>query len=95
MVHIEELNARLTLLERQVAAGGGGSNITGLTGDVTATGPGTVAATLATVNASPGTFTNATITVNAKGLVTVATTGAAGGISRGKVQGLLQLPTTL
>lgn len=49
-----------------------GNYITALTGDVTATGPGSVAATLATVNASPGTFTAATITVNAKGLVTSA-----------------------
>ncbi len=34
------------------------------------------ALTLATVNANVGTFTNATVTVNAKGLVTAAATGA-------------------
>lgn len=49
-----------------------GNYITALTGDVTATGPGSVAATLATVNANVGTF--AIQTVNAKGLVTAATT---------------------
>ncbi len=54
-----------------------GSYLTGLTGDVTATGPGTVAATLATVNSSPGTYTYATVTVNAKGLVTAASSGTA------------------
>lgn len=41
------------------------------TGDAT----GTAALTLATVNASPGTYTQATITVNGKGLVTAAASG--------------------
>lgn len=41
------------------------------TGDATGSG----ALTLATVNASPGTYTNATITVNGKGLVTSAASG--------------------
>lgn len=49
-----------------------GNYITALTGDGTATGPGSVAFTLATVNANIGTF--AVQTVNAKGLVTAATT---------------------
>lgn len=48
--------------------------ITGLTGDVTATGPGSAATTLATVNASPGSFGSSTaipsFTVNGKGLIT-------------------------
>lgn len=56
-----------------------GSAITALTGDVTATGPGSVPATLATVNATPGTYVSANITVNAKGLITVASSGAGGG----------------
>lgn len=50
---------------------GAGNYITALTGDATATGPGSVALTLATVNANVGTF--ASVTVNAKGLVTAAT----------------------
>lgn len=54
-----------------------GNYLTGLTGDVTASGPGSVASTLATVNASVGSFTNASLTVNAKGLVTAASSGAA------------------
>lgn len=45
-----------------------GNYITALTGDGTASGPGSVAFTLATVNADIGTFNN--LTVNAKGLVT-------------------------
>lgn len=49
-----------------------GNYITALTGDVTATGPGSVAATLATVNGNVGTFSYPTITVNAKGLITAA-----------------------
>lgn len=51
-----------------------GTGITALTGDVTATGPGSAVATLKTVNASPGSFGSASAslsaTVNAKGLIT-------------------------
>lgn len=50
--------------------GSSGAAITALTSDVTATGPGSAAATLATVNANVGTFQG--ITVNGKGLVTAA-----------------------
>jgi hypothetical protein len=53
-----------------------GSAITSLTGDVTGTGPGATATTLATVNANVGSFGSATavatFTVNAKGLITAA-----------------------
>lgn len=53
-----------------------GNYITALTGDVTASGPGSVAATLATVNANTGSFGTATqsptLTLNGKGLVTAA-----------------------
>lgn len=54
-----------------------GNYITALTGDVTASGPGSVASTLATVNGSPGSFTYSSLTVNGKGLVTAASSGAA------------------
>jgi hypothetical protein len=58
----------------------GTSSITQLTGDVTALGPGSAAATLATVNMNAGTFGSAsfvpTITVNGKGLVTAVTNAA-------------------
>lgn len=54
------------------------SAITSLTGDVTATGPGTVPATLATVNSNVGTFGSSSaipvVTVNGKGLITAITT---------------------
>ena len=53
-----------------------GNYITALTGDVTAAGPNSATATLATVNSNLGTFGTATqtstVTVNAKGLVTAA-----------------------
>lgn len=55
---------------------GAGNYITDLTGDATATGPGSAALTLATVNGNVGSFGTAdsvsTITVNAKGLITAA-----------------------
>lgn len=54
-----------------------GNYITALTGDATAAGPGSVAITLATVNSNVGSFTNASITVNGKGLVTAASSGTA------------------
>lgn len=57
-----------------------GNYITDLTGDVTASGPGSAAATLATVNGNVGTFGSSTsiptVTVNAKGLVTAASGNA-------------------
>lgn len=54
-----------------------GNYITALTGDGTAAGPGSAALTLATVNSNVGAFTYASITVNAKGLVTAASSGSA------------------
>jgi len=53
-----------------------GNYITALTGDVTATGPGSVAATLATVNSNVGSFTWANFTVNGKGLITAASSNS-------------------
>lgn len=55
-----------------------GNYITALTGDVTASGPGSAAATLATVNSNTGSFGGSTaipsLTVNGKGLITAAST---------------------
>lgn len=55
---------------------GAPSAITALTGDGTASGPGSAPLTLATVNASPGTYAYATVVVNGKGLATTVTAGA-------------------
>ena len=73
--------ASTAFVQGAISAGGGGANaITGLTGDVTATGPGSAAATLATVNSGPGSVGSSTqipvLTTNAKGLVTAQTTAA-------------------
>ncbi len=59
-----------------------GNYITALTGDVTASGPGSVASTLATVNSNVGSFAYGAFTVNAKGLITAASnpTGTQGGL---------------
>ena len=57
-----------------------GNYITALTGDATASGPGSATLTLATVNADAGSFGSSTaipsFTVNAKGLITAASTNA-------------------
>lgn len=61
-----------------------GNYITALTGDGTASGPGSSAFTLATVNSNVGSFTNANVTVNAKGLITAVSNGSAGGSTFGQ-----------
>lgn len=58
-----------------------GSYITALTGDGTASGPGSVPLTLAAVNGNVGTFSYASITVNGKGLITSASNGATGSLT--------------
>lgn len=65
-----------------------GNYITALTGDITASGPGSAAATLATVNANVGSFNPAVITVNAKGLITAAASATTGNLSGNSSAGL-------
>lgn len=68
--------ALLHLAQEIDAITGGG--ITQLTGDILAgPGSGSVAATLPNVNSNVGSFTNAGVTVNAKGQVTAAANGTA------------------
>lgn len=67
-----------------------------ITGDLAYTSPSfdgsgnvTAAGTLATVNANVGSFTNAAVTVNAKGLVTAASSGTTGNLTDAGTDGIV------
>jgi hypothetical protein len=55
-----------------------GNFISGLHGDVSATGPGDALATLSNTGVIPGTYTNATVTVDIKGRLTSVANGSGG-----------------
>jgi hypothetical protein len=79
----------MPLTDGQIIVGTGSSGLAKtLSGDATLANTG--ALTLATVNSNVGSFTNANITVDAKGRITAAATGSGGSTTPGGVTGDIQ-----
>jgi len=79
-VEINTNTSIVTISNTQGPQGASGTiNTTTLTGDVNGSGVGTVPTTLASVNSNVGSFTNASITVDAKGRILAASNGAGSG----------------
>jgi hypothetical protein len=74
-----EVNALVAQLLSTLQNIASANAITSLTGDVSASGPGTTAAILAASGVTAGTYTGATVTVDAKGRVTSAIAGYTSG----------------
>lgn len=62
-----------------------GNYITGLNGDGSATGPGLANFVLSATSVTPGSYTNADITIDSKGRITAASNGSGGGTDNSNV----------